>query len=109
VTERLAAIFQTRPAAEWTTKLGPLGAAVNAVNQGPDIAADPQHAARRSVVKVAGEDVPASPVRLIDAEGRRSATATAEPPLVGEHTDAVLGSAGFSADEIAALRQDAVI
>jgi crotonobetainyl-CoA:carnitine CoA-transferase CaiB-like acyl-CoA transferase len=33
----------------------------------------------------------------------------AEPPTVGEHTDAVLGSAGFSADEIAALRKDAII
>jgi crotonobetainyl-CoA:carnitine CoA-transferase CaiB-like acyl-CoA transferase len=82
---------------------------VNAVNQGADIAADPQHVARGAVVSVAGEPVPANPLRLTDAEGRRSATAMAEPPTVGEHTDAVLGSAGFSADEIAALRKDAII
>jgi len=109
VAERLAGIFTTKPAAEWVARLGPLGAAVNAVNQGADIAADPQHAARGAVVTVAGQDVPASPLRLVDSEGRRSETATAEPPLVGEHTDAVLGSAGFTSDEIAALRKDAVI
>jgi alpha-methylacyl-CoA racemase len=109
VTERLAGIFAGRPATEWTARLGPLGAAVNAVNQGADIAADPQHVARGAVVSVAGEPVPANPLRLTDAEGRRSATAMAEPPTVGEHTDAVLGSAGFSADEIAALRKDAII
>jgi len=109
VTERLAGIFKTRPAAEWVARLGPLGAAVNAVNRGADIVADPQHAARGAVVSVAGQDVPANPVRLIDAEGRRSGSALDEPPMVGEHTDAVLGTAGFTNDEIAALRADGVI
>ncbi|MDB5447092.1 MAG: L-carnitine dehydratase/bile acid-inducible protein, partial [Phenylobacterium sp.] len=109
VAERLAEIFQTRPAAEWVAMLGPLGAAVNAVNQGADIAADPHHAARGAVLEVAGRQVPASPLRLIDAEGRRSGTALEEPPLVGEHTETVLGEAGFNKDEIAALRADGVI
>ena len=109
VAERLAEIFRARPAAEWVARLGPLGAAVNAVNQGADIAADPQHAARGAVLQVAGQDMPASPLRLIDAEGRRSGTALDEPPRVGEHTETVLGEAGFSKDEIAALRADAVI
>jgi len=31
------------------------------------------------------------------------------PPTLGQHTDEVLGEAGYSADEIAALRQDEVV
>jgi alpha-methylacyl-CoA racemase len=109
ITGRLAAIFKTRPASAWVDRLGPLGAAVNPVNQGLDIAADPQNVARGAMLTVAGETVPASPIRLVNAEGERSATAASEPPLVGEHTYEVLSAAGFSDEEIAHLRADGVI
>lgn len=109
VTERLAAVFATKPAAEWVALLGPVGAAVNAVNAGRDIIDDPHNRARGTTVKVAGEDVPANPIRLTDADGGQTSTATSEPPTVGQHTDAVLGEAGFSADEIAKLRAENVV
>ena len=109
VVERLAAIFATRPAAEWAARLGPLGAAVNAVNAGADIAADPHVTARGGVVTIAGQPTPANPIRLIDAEGNRTPSAGAAPGKVGEHTDAVLADAGFSNAEIAALRAGGVI
>jgi crotonobetainyl-CoA:carnitine CoA-transferase CaiB-like acyl-CoA transferase len=109
VAARLEAIFATRPARDWVELLGPLGAAVNPVNRPSDLAADPQVAARRAMLTVAGETVPANPVRLIDADGKHSATAAGEPPLVGEHTAQVLAAAGFSDPEIAALRADGVI
>ena len=32
-----------------------------------------------------------------------------EPPTLGEHTDEILGEAGYSAEEIARLRRDAVV
>ena len=35
--ERLEAIFAERPAQEWVDMLAPLGAAVNAVNAGPEV------------------------------------------------------------------------
>jgi alpha-methylacyl-CoA racemase len=106
---RLNEIFAARPAAEWVAKLGPLGAAVNAVNQGRDVVDDPQYAARRAFLNVAGEDVPANPVRLQDALGRRSEEAVGEPPLVGEHTVEVLAAAGFTAREIDDLKSNGVV
>ena len=47
----------------------------------------------------------ASPIHL---EGAARAS-TLPPPLLGEHTAAVLGDLGFSADAIAALRADGVV
>jgi crotonobetainyl-CoA:carnitine CoA-transferase CaiB-like acyl-CoA transferase len=107
--ERLAAIFAAKPAGEWVAKLGPMGAAVCAVNQGADVVNDPQVAARGAVLTVAGEPCPANPIRFLDAEGRRSGSADSAPPRVGEHTDTVLAEAGYSAGEIADMRAGGVI
>jgi len=109
VTARLAGVFAGKPAAEWVALLGPLGAAVNAVHRGEDVLTDPQYVAREAFAMVAGEPVPANPVRLTDAQGRGPYTADAEPPLVGEHTEEVLGRAGFTPDEIAQLRHSGLV
>jgi len=45
------------------------------------------------------------PVRLADAEAPENAPA----PAMGEHTEILLAEAGFTAAEIAALRQDGAI
>ena len=109
VTARLAAVFVSRPAAEWVDLLGPLGAAVGAVNRGPDVVHDPQVTARGSLVEVAGIPMPGNPIRLRDPDGPRSSTATAPPPAVGGDTDAVLAAAGYSEDEVAALRDEGAV
>jgi crotonobetainyl-CoA:carnitine CoA-transferase CaiB-like acyl-CoA transferase len=109
VRQRLADIFITKPAAAWVELLGPLGAAVNPVNQGADILTDPQFAARGTVIEVSGEPVPRNPIRISDDTGRSSTTADAAPPTVGQHTDDVLRESGFSQDEIAKLRADGAI
>jgi crotonobetainyl-CoA:carnitine CoA-transferase CaiB-like acyl-CoA transferase len=106
---RLAALFATRPAREWLERLGPLGAAVGAVNRGRGVVDDPHNRARGSTVAVAGVDVPANPVRLRDGVGPRSGTATAEPPVGGTHTGSVLAEAGFSPAEIDELRAAGVV
>jgi alpha-methylacyl-CoA racemase len=108
-TQRLTEVFATRPAAEWVAILGPMGAAVTAVNHGADIAQDPHVKARGTLVKVDGADVPANPIRLVARDGDRSTTATDSPHAVGQDTEAVLGAAGFSASEIAALQSDGVV
>jgi alpha-methylacyl-CoA racemase len=99
-TQALAAIFMTRPAAEWVERLAPTGAAVTIMNHGAQLLDDPQVKARGSIADVAGTPVPASPVRLTAIEGSPTTTATAAPHLVGDDTDAVLKAAGFSASEI---------
>lgn len=104
-TERLAAIFATRPAAEWVALLAPAGAAVTIVNHAAQVVQDPHVMARGSVVEVGGVPVPANPVRVDGAP----AMAVEVPHLVGADSAAVLGAAGFSAEEIAGLEADGVI
>ena len=107
-TERLAALFRQRPAAEWVARLAPSGAAVTLMNDAAEVLDDPHVLARGSIARSAGVPVPAMPVRLCAADGRQSSTATEPPHLVGQDTADVLASAGFSAEEIEALTRDAI-
>ena len=100
---------QLQPAPAIGSLAGPLGTAVGAVNRGPAVVSDPHYVARGATVEIDGVHVPASPVRLRDPEGPRSATATTPPAPLGADTDDVLASLGYSADEIAAFRADGVI
>jgi alpha-methylacyl-CoA racemase len=109
LTAELAAIFATKPAAEWVDRLGPLGAAVNPVNQGEQVLADPQVQARGSIVAIDGEPVPVNPLRLTNAAGDATITVMTSAPLVGADTDDVLASVGYAAAEIDQLRADNVI
>jgi alpha-methylacyl-CoA racemase len=109
VTAALAAVFATRPAAEWVDHLGPLGAAIGAVNDRGDLVSDPQVQSRGSVIEVDGTLVPGNPIRMADLDGPRTATAATVPPTVGEHTDAVLADAGYTATEIAELHAERVV
>jgi crotonobetainyl-CoA:carnitine CoA-transferase CaiB-like acyl-CoA transferase len=104
VTAQLAAAFITRPAAEWVDVLGPLGAAIGAVNRSADLVDDHHVQARGSIVEVDGVPVPGNPIRVRDLEGPRTTTATASPPAPGNNTDDVLTEAGYSAEEIKELR-----
>jgi crotonobetainyl-CoA:carnitine CoA-transferase CaiB-like acyl-CoA transferase len=101
VTARLAEEFARKPAAEWVADLGPLGAAVGPVNRGPDLIADLQVQARRSLMDVDGVAVPRNPIREAgsdpDEGGRRRA------PAVGQDTRAVLLEAGYGASEVDGL------
>jgi crotonobetainyl-CoA:carnitine CoA-transferase CaiB-like acyl-CoA transferase len=110
-TETLAAIFRAQPAAEWVARLAPLGAAVTVMNHAADVLEDAQVRARASVVESSGVPVPASPIRLSSADGARpvTVTATESPHTVGQDTDDVLSSAGFTQSECQALADAGVI
>lgn len=105
----LAEVFATRPAVEWIERLTGSGAAVTLLNHAAELLDDPQVRARGTVVECAGVPVPASPIRVLGADGARSETNLAPPPRVGDHTDAVLSAAGFSATELKALAEAAII
>lgn len=108
-TERLAALFRERPAAEWVARLAPSGAAVTLMNDATQVLDDPHVLARGSVAQSDGVPVPANPVRLSTADGRQTSTATEPPHLVGQDTADVLASAGFSEAEIQALVSEAIV
>ena len=109
VTEQLAAVFRTKDAKDWVDELGPLNAAVGAVNRGTQIVDDPHNLARETTVEVAGVRVPANPVRLRDVAGPRSSTSVEPPPEPGAHTDLVLGEAGFTSKEIERMREQGIV
>lgn len=109
--EQVAAIIRTRTRNEWVTDLGDAEVCLGPVNTIAEAIADPQIQAR-GVVATAnyGER---------EGEGRafRSAPLISDVPFetrlglpeLGEHTDATLAEAGYSTEEIAALRQAGVV
>lgn len=110
--EQVAAAFATRPAAHWTATPG-LAGGVGPVNEPGDLLDDPHLAARAGIVELpggtAGSRVVANPVRIGGGDGRASSAGLRWPPDLGADTDAALAAAGFSGDEIAALRADGVV
>ena len=105
----LAEIFASDTRAGWMAKFRAAGVPAGAVRNISEALAAPEVRARGMVQAVdhpkAGRfEVVASPVRL-------SATPTAAPvaaPLLGEHTDTVLGAFGYDAEEIARFRADGI-
>lgn len=108
VIDRLAAIFRTKPAAEWVAQLGPR-AAVTRANRGAELREDPHIAARQSLQHVGDVVVPRSPVRVRGPEGPRPAAPTFAPRPVGSDTGAILSEAGFSPSEIEELAAQGAI
>ena len=106
----LEAIFAARTREEWIAFAAEHDACVAPVLEGGEPRADPQLRARGAFVEVPapheGRAVPAlaSPVRL-----RGEAAPLRPAPRHGEHGAAILAEAGFSGDEIAALRAAGVL
>jgi crotonobetainyl-CoA:carnitine CoA-transferase CaiB-like acyl-CoA transferase len=106
----LQEIFLRAQAAEWLTKFraanvpaGPIYAVNEAINSA-------QAQARRVVVEI--EHPTISQVRSIANPIRMSSTPVCyrhAPPLLGEHTDAILAELGTTAEEISSLRAQAVV
>ncbi len=111
VTETLTPVMRAKTTAEWITALETLKIGCGPINTLQEVFADPHVQARNMVIEMAhasGEKVKviANPVKLsATPPDYRSA-----PPVLGEHTDAVLGGLlGLSAADIAGLRERKVI
>jgi len=104
LTPLVAERMKTRPSAEWIAEFEAMGIPVGPINRIGDMLADPQVAAREMVVEV---DHPKAgttkalgmPVKFSDTP----CAVTRAAPLLGQHTDEVLDSLGYSAAEIDAL------
>jgi formyl-CoA transferase/CoA:oxalate CoA-transferase len=104
------AALATRGSAEWTEELARVGIPAGAINTIDQALVHPQVQARDMVQSIehptAGTlRMTASPIKL---KSYRS-TPRRPPPLLGEHTDEVLGELGYSADDISALHRDDVV
>lgn len=101
----------TQPAEVWEKKLVDAGVPVGPVYTVPQIA---EHAQMRERGQLQTVHVPKleRDVKVVGAGFRLrdgAAPITLPPPSLGEHTDAVLAGAGYSAEEIAGLRKDGVV
>ncbi len=102
--------FLTAPAKQWVDRFNAVGMFAAPVQDYADVAADPQVLANKYVHEVPRPGHP--PVRMtgvgmaIDGE---PVTVQRLAPQLGEHTEAVLLEAGFTWDDIAALRADGVV
>ena len=98
----LETIFATRPAADWVSRFDAVDIPCGPVNTVPQAMADPLLAARF-------EEHPAMPgLPLIGfpahlAQGMLGIGEMKPPPRIGEHSAAILGELGYTAEEIAAL------
>jgi crotonobetainyl-CoA:carnitine CoA-transferase CaiB-like acyl-CoA transferase len=106
----LADIIKRRGKHDWLDALEAAKVPCGAINDLAEVFADPQVQAREMAVELphplAGAvRLVASPIRTTPASVRYRHA----PPLLGEHTDEVLGEFGIDADERAALRAGGAI
>jgi crotonobetainyl-CoA:carnitine CoA-transferase CaiB-like acyl-CoA transferase len=111
VTDTLAPVLRAHPTAWWVDRLEALKIGGGPINTLAEVFADPQIIARnvvREMHHASGQTVKviANPVRL----SATPADYRLPPPMLGEHTEAVLaGQLGLDAAAIAALRTNGII
>lgn len=104
----LAAIFLARGRAEWLDLLERADVPASAINSVPEALEDAQVVSRAMVAEVP----PGSGNRFVSVPIKMPHTplpAETAPPDLGEHSDEILGDLGFSPEQIATLRAEAVI
>jgi len=106
----LAPVFARRTTAEWVRRLLAAGVPAGPIYRMSEVMADPQVRHREMVVNLqhptaGGIQVNGVAVKLSETPG----AITAAPPVLGEHTDAVLRDLGVEEDQLAALRAEGVI
>jgi formyl-CoA transferase len=107
----IAERMRARPAREWLALLEPSGVPCGPINDLAQVFADPQ--VRHRGLRVTAPHPLAGEVHMVANPIRFSATPIAHdtpPPLLGEHTDAVLQSVlGLGRAEIDSLRKEGII
>jgi crotonobetainyl-CoA:carnitine CoA-transferase CaiB-like acyl-CoA transferase len=102
--------FRTATSAEWIARLNAAGVANGEVRNIGQMLNDPQLAARQMIETLMHPTVGAT--RVIGAPiklSENAASVRTAPPVLGQHTDAVLGEIGYDRETIAELRKKKVI
>ncbi|MEA2637277.1 MAG: hypothetical protein QOE18_334, partial [Chloroflexota bacterium] len=102
---RIETALAARDSAAWAAELAHAGIPAGVINGIDAALVHPQVAAREMVVTT--EHPTAGTLRMTGSPIKLSqykATVRRPPPTLGEHTDEVLGELGYSAADIAAMR-----
>ena len=105
LTALLASLFSKLDGLETATKLLEGGVPAGPLNQVNEVMNDPQTKARAMVIEKGGYKGVASPIKM----SRTKSSTRATPPDFGADTDAVLKEAGYSADDIARMKESAAV
>ncbi len=108
--DRIVPALRGRSRAAWIETLTNAGVPCGAVRSVPDGLADPQVTARRMIEVV--EHAAAGPLKVLGVPMKLSGTpggVRTAPPLLGQHTDAVLRELGVDDETMARLRLDAAV
>jgi crotonobetainyl-CoA:carnitine CoA-transferase CaiB-like acyl-CoA transferase len=103
-------VLKTRTRAEWVERLTKVGVPCGSVRGISEVLADPQIAARNMIAEVDHPTV--GRARVIGSPLKLSETPPSvrtAPPMLGQHTDAVLTELGYDRAAIADLRATGVI
>ncbi len=97
---------------EWMSRLAPLGIPVAEVRELPEVAQDPQFKGRNAFVTLpsptqSGEQITVAKAGYLTNED--GPEVVSGPPKIGQHTDEILYSIGYTHDEITKLRSNGVI
>jgi crotonobetainyl-CoA:carnitine CoA-transferase CaiB-like acyl-CoA transferase len=106
----LSARFATASSADWLARLDAVGIPAGPINDLPAAFGSPQATALGVRVSLAhaalgAVDQVAPPYEL----SVTPASVRTPPPLIGEHTDEILGAMGYSPDEVRSLRNSGVV
>ncbi len=106
----LEEILAADTATAWAEKLEAAGVPAGPIYSLDQVWSDPHVLAREMVVEVEHPTLgtikqPGFPIKFSDTPG----TVRTAPPLLGQHTDAVLARLGYSAEEIERMRQNGAI
>lgn len=110
VVAQVASVMRERTTNEWMTILEDAGVPAGPINTVEESLNDPHVLARNMVLTL--QHLTAGEIRTVGNPVKLSGGAEREhqpPPLLGQHTDEVLESLGYSAEQIADLRARGVV
>lgn len=112
LTEELEKALAACSAQEWESALATAGVPAAQVLTVPEALSNEQIATREFIHDLPFPEHPERPLRVLGSPIHVRGVApgpTSPPPRLGEHTDDLLGELGYSADEIAALREEGAV
>ncbi len=102
---RFAAVFRQKSRDEWCALLEGTDVCFAPVLDFDEAPRHPHNKARGTFTEVAGVTQPAPAPRFSKTESRIASP----PPLAGQHTESILFAAGYSDDDLAALRESGAV